>query len=130
MGAGRSEERDIAIAGFLVGQEDFFSLRILFQLFSFLFRRGHGRLRADVTWSSRKVILLTEERGWGKDSWTNDDLEEADKDQSSTGGLETLAELCLTVQNCVPGSIYFKCRSSRRNLASTAHGKTVGTQVS
>lgn len=38
------KRRDIAIAGLLVGQEDFFSLRILFQLFSFLFSRNHGRL--------------------------------------------------------------------------------------
>lgn len=44
MGAGGSEGRDIAIAGLLVGQEDFFSLWILFQLLSFLFSREHGRL--------------------------------------------------------------------------------------
>lgn len=95
MGAGGSERRDIAIAGLLVGQEDFFSLRILSQLFSFLFSRGHGRLQADVTWSSSKVIFLTQERDGGKDSWTNDDLEDADKGQRSTGGLETLAQLCV-----------------------------------
>lgn len=95
MGAGGSEGRDIAIAGLLVGQEDFFSLRILFQFLSFLFSREHGRLRADVTWSSRKVILLAHERDGEKNSWTNDDLEDADKGQRSTGGLETLAELCV-----------------------------------
>lgn len=95
MGARGNEGRDVAIAGLLVGQEGFFSLRILFQLFSFLFSREHGRLQADVTWSSRKVILLTQERDGGKDSWTNADPEDADKGQSSTEGLETLAELCV-----------------------------------
>lgn len=77
-----------------MGQEDFFSLRVLFQLFSFLFSREHGRMQTDVTWSSTKVILLIQERGGGKDSWTKDDLGDADKGQRTTGGLETLAELC------------------------------------
>lgn len=41
------------------------------------------------------MILLTQERDGGKDSWTNDDPEDADKGQRSTEGLETLAELCV-----------------------------------
>lgn len=41
------------------------------------------------------MILLTHERDGEEDSWTNDALEDADKGQRSTGGLETLAELCV-----------------------------------
>lgn len=75
-----------------MGQEDCFSLRILFQLSNFLFsREAASRCHLE----QQKGDFAHVGKGWGKVLMDNDDLGDADKGQGSAGGLETLAELCV-----------------------------------
>lgn len=92
MGAGKNEGRDIDFDGLLVGPGNF-SLRILLHLFNCLISRQHGGGANRFHLESKKVIFLMQEKDRGKGLlmrlWTIDDLEDADKSQRSTGGLET-----------------------------------------
>lgn len=112
------EERHIAIAGLLVAPGDFFSLRILLQLFTSLISRKQGgrdasrgcleEQKGDLPHTGKEWAegptdenpglmmpwgMLTQARAW--EAWKHE---------------QRVA--CGSVQNCVPGSTCPKCRSS------------------